>query len=54
MRSGRHVNLKRNIKPPMPWKDYAKLGDEDLKSIFAYLATLPPIRNAVPKPVPLP
>jgi hypothetical protein len=54
MRSGHHVNLKRNIKPPMPWKDYAKLSDEDLRSIFAYLATLPPIRNAVPKTVPLP
>jgi cytochrome c553 len=54
MRSGRHVDLKRNIKPPMPWKDYAKLSDEDLKSIFVYLETLPPIRNAVPKPIPLP
>ncbi|MCK5391526.1 MAG: diheme cytochrome c-553 [Deltaproteobacteria bacterium] len=54
MRSGRHVDLKRNIKPSMPWKDYAKLSDEDLKSIFVYLETLPPIRNAVPKPIPLP
>ena len=54
MRSGRHVSLKRNINPPMPWKDYAKLSDEDLKSIFAYLATLNPIKNAVPKPIPLP
>ena len=25
MKSGRHVNLKRGIKPPMPWQDYAKL-----------------------------
>lgn len=54
MRSGRHVSLKRNINPPMPWKDYAKLSDEDLNSIFAYLATLKPINNAVPKPIPLP
>jgi len=54
MRSGRHVSLERNINPPMPWKDYAKLSDEDLKSIFAYLATLQPIHNAVPKPKPLP
>ncbi len=54
MRSGRHVSLKRNINPPMPWKDYAKLSDEDLKSIFAYLATLKPINNAVSKPIPLP
>lgn len=54
MRSGRHVSLKRNINPPMPWKDYAKLNDEDLKSIFIYLTTLKPIRNAVPNPIPLP
>jgi mono/diheme cytochrome c family protein len=54
MRTGRHVDLKRNIKPPMPWKDYAKLSDEDLKSIFAYLATLKPVHNAVPKPILLP
>jgi hypothetical protein len=38
----------------MPWKDYAKLSDEDLKSIFAYLATLEPVHNAVPKPILLP
>jgi len=54
MKSGQHVNLKRGIKPPMPWQDYAKLSDEDLISIFAYLSTLKPISNAVPKPVPLP
>ncbi len=54
MRSGRHVSLERNINPPMPWKDYAKLSDEDLYSIFAYLSTLKPINNAVPKPKPLP
>jgi cytochrome c553 len=54
MKSGRHVNLQRGIKPPMPWQDYAKLSDQDLKSIFAYLSTIQPINNPVPKPVPLP
>jgi len=54
MRSGQHVNLKRGIKPPMPWQDYSKLSDDDLISIFAYLSTLKPVGNAVPKPVPLP
>jgi mono/diheme cytochrome c family protein len=38
----------------MPWQDYDKLSDEDLKSIFAYLMTLTPVRNAVPNPIPLP
>jgi len=54
MRTGRHVDLKREIKPPMPWNDYAKLSNEDLKSIFAYLETVKPVRNVVPKPIPLP
>lgn len=54
MRSGVHIDLKRAILPPMPWEDYGKLNDEDLKAMFAYLMTLPPVRNAVPKPVPMP
>jgi len=54
MRSGVHIDLKRAILPPMPWEDYGKLADEDLKAMFAYLMTLPPVKNAVPKPVPMP
>lgn len=54
IRTGRHIDLKRDLLPPMPWQDYGKLGDEDLKSIFAYLMTVPPVKNAVPKPIPLP
>jgi hypothetical protein len=54
MRSGKHIDLKRDILPPMPWQDYAGLSDGDLKSIFAYLMTVPPVKNAVPKPVPMP
>jgi len=54
MRSGKHIDLRRGILPPMPWEDYGKLSDDDLKAVFAYLMTLPPVRNAVPKPVPMP
>ena len=54
MRSGRHVSLKRDILPPMPWEDYGKLSDQDLKAIFAYLMTLNPVENAVPRPILLP
>jgi len=54
IRTGRHIDLKRDLLPPMPWQDYGMLGDEDLKSIFAYLMTVPPVKNAVPKPVPPP
>jgi hypothetical protein len=31
---------------------YRNLSDEDLKAIFAYLKSIPPIKNKVPDPVP--
>jgi len=30
------------------------MSDDDLKAIFAYLKSLPPVRNSVPEPVPPP
>jgi mono/diheme cytochrome c family protein len=35
----------------MPWPAYAKLSDEDLDAIVAYLQSLAPIRHAVPSNV---
>ena len=35
------------LAPPMPWPVYSKMTDEDLKAVFAYLKTLPPVRNFV-------
>jgi mono/diheme cytochrome c family protein len=35
------------LAPPMPWNVYRNMTDEDLKSIYAYLKTLKPVRNAV-------
>jgi mono/diheme cytochrome c family protein len=52
LRTGKHMGIGRPILPPMPWPDIAKSTDEDLKAIFAYLKSLPPIRNQVPDPVP--
>jgi mono/diheme cytochrome c family protein len=52
IRNGRHWGVARPLLPPMPWFNYAKLTDEDLKAIFAYLRTIPPIRNEVPEPIP--
>lgn len=40
----------RPLLPPMPWFVYKNLTDEDLKSIFAYLKTIPPVKNVVPAP----
>ena len=52
IRTGKHLGAGRDILPPMPWPMYRNLSDEDLKAIFAYLKTIPPIRNKVPDPVP--
>ena len=51
MRTGKHMGVGRPILPPMPWQAYARLSDEDLASIHAYLATIPAVRNRVPDPV---
>lgn len=51
MRSGRHLGMGRPLLPPMPWPAYAKLTDEDLHALFAYLRTVPPIPNRVPEPI---
>jgi mono/diheme cytochrome c family protein len=52
MRTGKHMSAGRQILPPMPWQGLAKLTDEDLKAIYAYLRTIPPVKNHVPDPVP--
>ena len=51
LRTGRHEGKGRPILPPMPYRMIRTLTDEDLSSIFAYLQSLPPIRNRVPTPV---
>jgi mono/diheme cytochrome c family protein len=52
MRTGKHMGTSRTILPPMPWPWYAQMRDEELKAIFAYLKSIPPIRNRVPDPTP--
>jgi hypothetical protein len=51
LRTGQHLGGGRPILPPMPWEMYRQASDEDLKAIFAYLKSLPPISNQVPEPV---
>jgi hypothetical protein len=36
----------------MPWQGVGKMTDDDLKATFAYLRSLPPIKNRVPDPLP--
>jgi mono/diheme cytochrome c family protein len=51
MRTGRHQGKGRPVLPPMPVSMLNALDDEDLKSVFAYLQSLPPVKNKVPAPV---
>ena len=39
------------ILPPMPWENYGKMTDDDLKSLWAYLHSLKPVKNKVKPPV---
>jgi len=52
MRTGKHLGAGRDIVPPMPWQWLGKMTDDDLKAIYAYLKSIPPIKNKVPDPVP--
>lgn len=51
MRTGKHMGEGRPILPPMPWEFVGNMSDDDLKAVFAYMKSLPPIKNAVPQPV---
>jgi mono/diheme cytochrome c family protein len=51
MRTGRHQGVGRPVLPPMPVQILAALNDEDIKSVFAYLQSLTPVKNRVPAPV---
>ncbi len=54
IRTGKHQGQPngRDILTPMPWFYIKESTDEDLKAIWAYLRSLPPIKNQVPFPVP--
>jgi hypothetical protein len=42
----------RPLMPPMPWQNFAKLTNEDLRSIYYYLKTTKPVNNNVPAWIP--
>lgn len=54
LRTGKHLGQAngRPILPPMPWQNVAQMTDEDIRSVYAYLRSLPPISNRVPAPTP--
>lgn len=52
IKSGKHMGVGRPIMPPMPWEGYRNLTPADLRAVFAYLKSIPPVRNRVPDYVP--
>ena len=52
IRNGRHLGRGRPLLPPMPWFNYREATDADLGAIFAYLRTIPAVKNRVPDPRP--
>lgn len=54
LRTGKHLGQEngRPILPPMPWQLIAKMTDEDLKSVYTFLQSLPAVSNRVPAPIP--
>ncbi|WP_224995792.1 cytochrome c [Cesiribacter sp. SM1] len=55
IRKGKYKGIEggRNLMPPMPWPQVAKMTDEDLRAVFAYLKTVKPIKNVPPAPIPM-
>lgn len=54
IRTGRRMGRGRQILPPMPIPMYKNFTDEDLQAIFAYLQSIPAVKNRVPEPLPPP
>jgi len=53
MKTGRHLGIPtgRPILPPMPQPAYSNMTEDDLKAMFAFLRTVPAIKNTVPEAV---
>ncbi|MCG6875937.1 MAG: hypothetical protein LJE97_12685 [Betaproteobacteria bacterium] len=52
IRTGRHMGRGRPVLPPMPIRMYKHFTDPDLEAIFAYLQSIPAVKNRVPEPLP--
>jgi hypothetical protein len=52
LRLGKHQGEGRDLLPPMILQGVRRASDEDLRAIWAYLQSIPPIDNGVPEPLP--
>ena len=48
IKTGKHAGVGRPIMPPMPWSAMSHMTEDDLRAIFHYLQTVPPVRNRAP------
>jgi cytochrome c553 len=51
MKTGRERGKGRPVLPPMPVQNLKALSDSDIRALFAYLQSLPPVKNRTPQPI---
>jgi hypothetical protein len=53
LKEGKYKGLagSRTLLPPMPWTNFAGIEDYEVKTIFAYLKSVAPVKNVVPMPI---
>jgi cytochrome c553 len=51
MKTGRERGKGRPVLPPMPVQNLKALSDEDIRALFAYLQSIPAIKNRTPQPI---
>jgi hypothetical protein len=51
MKTGRERGKGRPVMPPMPVQNLKALSDPDIRALFAYLQSIPAIKNRTPQPI---
>jgi mono/diheme cytochrome c family protein len=51
MKTGRERGKGRPVLPPMPVQNLKALSDSDIRALFAYLQSIPAIKNRNPQPI---
>ena len=36
---------------PMPWQAFSRMNEEDLRAVYQYLTSMPPVKNDVGPPM---
>jgi len=54
MQTGRERGKGRPVLPPMPVQNLKALSDSDIRALFAYLQSIPAIKNRNPQPIEAP